>query len=87
MSTFIHASSKLTALVSRPLLSHTVRAPVFSSVIKTRFYCVAMNQRVQFSSDFFFRQLFDEKSWTYSYILADLESKEAVIIDPGEFHN
>ncbi|MBC7504019.1 MBL fold metallo-hydrolase [Candidatus Gracilibacteria bacterium] len=29
-----------------------------------------------------FRQLFDEKSWTYTYILADIETREALIIDP-----
>uniref|UniRef100_A0A336K7Y2 Persulfide dioxygenase ETHE1, mitochondrial n=1 Tax=Culicoides sonorensis TaxID=179676 RepID=A0A336K7Y2_CULSO len=36
----------------------------------------------QFTSDFFFRQLFDNDTCTYTYILADLSSKEAVIIDP-----
>ena len=29
-----------------------------------------------------FRQLFDEKTWTYTYILADTDTHEAVIIDP-----
>ena len=29
-----------------------------------------------------FRQLFDEKTWTYTYILADTTTREAVIIDP-----
>lgn len=29
-----------------------------------------------------FRQLFDEDTWTYTYLLADEESREAVIIDP-----
>lgn len=29
-----------------------------------------------------FRQLFDEKTWTYSYLIADKEGAEAVIIDP-----
>jgi len=29
-----------------------------------------------------FRQLFDKESWTYTYILADEDTKEAVIIDP-----
>ena len=28
-----------------------------------------------------FRQLFDEKTWTYTYILADTTTHEAVIID------
>uniref|UniRef100_V5GH38 Putative conserved secreted protein n=1 Tax=Ixodes ricinus TaxID=34613 RepID=V5GH38_IXORI len=29
-----------------------------------------------------FRQLFDEKSWTYTYLLADLDTKQALLIDP-----
>ncbi len=29
-----------------------------------------------------FRQLFDEKTWTYTYILGDTETHEAIIIDP-----
>lgn len=29
-----------------------------------------------------FRQLFDEKTWTYTYLLADEETKEALLIDP-----
>ncbi|MFT6400008.1 MAG: glyoxylase-like metal-dependent hydrolase (beta-lactamase superfamily II) [Bradymonadia bacterium] len=28
------------------------------------------------------RQLFDQKSWTYTYLLADEDTREAVIIDP-----
>ncbi len=28
------------------------------------------------------RQLFDEKTWTYTYLVADAESKDAVLIDP-----
>lgn len=27
-------------------------------------------------------QLFDQDSWTYSYLLADINAKEAIIIDP-----
>lgn len=42
-----------------------------------------MQERIQFSSDFFFRQLFDDVSCTYTYLLADVESKEAILIDPG----
>ncbi|XP_045209961.2 persulfide dioxygenase ETHE1, mitochondrial-like [Mercenaria mercenaria] len=33
-------------------------------------------------SDFIFRQLLEYKSFTYTYLLADLESKEAILIDP-----
>uniref|UniRef100_A0A336MVK9 Persulfide dioxygenase ETHE1, mitochondrial n=1 Tax=Culicoides sonorensis TaxID=179676 RepID=A0A336MVK9_CULSO len=40
------------------------------------------NEAKPFSSDFFFRQLFDTETSTYTYILADLSSKEAIIIDP-----
>jgi sulfur dioxygenase len=32
--------------------------------------------------DFTFRQLFDARTFTYTYLLADPESKEAVLIDP-----
>ena len=28
------------------------------------------------------RQLFDYETWTYTYLLADEESREAVLIDP-----
>ena len=33
-------------------------------------------------SDLIFRQLFDKESSTYSYLLADSDSREGVIIDP-----
>ena len=36
----------------------------------------------QFSSNFFFRQLFDRTSCTYTYLLADTDTHEAVLIDP-----
>ncbi|XP_061397431.1 persulfide dioxygenase ETHE1, mitochondrial [Musca vetustissima] len=39
-------------------------------------------QRIPFSEDFFFRQLFDTESSTYTYLLADLTTHEAIIIDP-----
>ncbi|AUC60072.1 Hydroxyacylglutathione hydrolase [Cyanobacterium sp. HL-69] len=29
-----------------------------------------------------FRQLFDQDTWTYTYLIADLETKEAVLVDP-----
>ena len=29
-----------------------------------------------------FKQLFDQETWTYTYVLADPESREAIIIDP-----
>lgn len=33
-----------------------------------------------------FKQLFDEETWTYTYLIADLQSKEAVFIDPVNSH-
>ncbi|EEB20344.1 ETHE1 protein, putative [Pediculus humanus corporis] len=34
------------------------------------------------TEDFFFRQLFDKESSTYTYLLADTKKKEAILIDP-----
>lgn len=33
-----------------------------------------------------FRQLFDQETWTYTYLIADSASKEAVLIDPVNTH-
>lgn len=41
-----------------------------------------MLSQIPLSSDFLFRQMFDPTSCTYTYLLADTESKEAVLIDP-----
>lgn len=46
-----------------------------------------MQERALFTNDFFFRQLFDDVSCTYTYLLGDVESKEAVLIDPGWENN
>ncbi|XP_041981164.1 persulfide dioxygenase ETHE1, mitochondrial isoform X2 [Aricia agestis] len=43
---------------------------------------VRMSSTLSRDSNFFFRQLFDSVSSTYTYILGDLNSKEAVLIDP-----
>lgn len=29
-----------------------------------------------------FRQLFDQETWTYTYLIADMETKECVLVDP-----
>lgn len=76
----------LTTLVSRSAILSKETQAIFRNLNQKRFctYFCAKNMldRVQISNDFYFRQLFDEKSWTYSYLLADKNSKEAVIIDP-----
>jgi glyoxylase-like metal-dependent hydrolase (beta-lactamase superfamily II)/rhodanese-related sulfurtransferase len=33
-----------------------------------------------------FKQLFDQETWTYTYLIADLVTKEAVLIDPVNTH-
>ncbi len=34
------------------------------------------------SENFIFRQFFESESWTYTYLLADTDSREAILIDP-----
>lgn len=46
-------------------------------------HSTVMQERAQFTTDFFFRQLFDDVSCTYTYLLGDVVSKEALLIDPG----
>ncbi|KZS15376.1 putative ETHE1 protein [Daphnia magna] len=41
-----------------------------------------MIKHIRLSENFFFKQLFDRVSCTYSYLLADTESKEAILVDP-----
>jgi len=40
------------------------------------------SSQTNFSANFLFRQLFDRDSCTYTYLLADTDSKEAIVIDP-----
>ncbi|XP_014234587.2 persulfide dioxygenase ETHE1, mitochondrial [Trichogramma pretiosum] len=41
-----------------------------------------LTKPVQQTTDFLFRQFFDPVSSTYTYLLADTESKESILIDP-----
>ncbi|XP_038068694.1 persulfide dioxygenase ETHE1, mitochondrial-like [Patiria miniata] len=41
-----------------------------------------MASSVQIPSDLLFRQLFDYQSYTYTYLLADCQTQEAILIDP-----
>ncbi|XP_050344445.1 persulfide dioxygenase ETHE1, mitochondrial [Nymphalis io] len=41
-----------------------------------------MSTVMQKGSDFFFRQLFDTVSSTYTYLLGDVKTRDAVLIDP-----
>lgn len=75
-------------LVSRSISSSTVRCIKPSTTCSFQQtvvipQCVKMlDQRKTFSADFFFRQLMDEQSHTYTYLLADITTKEAILIDP-----
>ncbi|XP_070161248.1 persulfide dioxygenase ETHE1, mitochondrial isoform X2 [Polyergus mexicanus] len=53
--------------------------------IRTRAYQAmadVLMEQVPFSRDFLFRQFFDPISSTYTYLLADINDKEAILIDP-----
>jgi len=43
---------------------------------------MSSSNQPQFSANFLFRQLFDRDSCTYTYLLADTDTKEAILIDP-----
>jgi len=43
---------------------------------------MVLPQSITQSPDFFFRQLYDNVTSTYTYLLADTSTKEAVLIDP-----
>ncbi|XP_011305596.1 persulfide dioxygenase ETHE1, mitochondrial isoform X2 [Fopius arisanus] len=43
---------------------------------------MALTEQIPFSKDFLFRQFFDPISSTYTYLLADVTDKQAVLIDP-----
>jgi len=45
-------------------------------------FLMSSSAQPQMSPNFFFRQLFDRDSCTYTYILADTDTKEAILIDP-----
>lgn len=91
MNGLMIARRSLASLISRPQLLAKERQQFFTQLNQARFCAyLAMQERTPYSRDFFFRQMFDEKSWTYTYLLADVTTKEAVIIDPGKyglFHN
>ncbi|KAK0087056.1 hypothetical protein PV325_001837 [Microctonus aethiopoides] len=41
-----------------------------------------LTEPIPFSKNFLFRQLFDPTSYTYTYMLADISKREAILIDP-----
>merc|ERR1712129_238462 len=59
-------------------LTTTVRA----LALYQRHHLTSINHMSTMSNNYLFRQLFDRESCTYTYLLADTVSKEAVLIDP-----
>ncbi|KAI8511299.1 Ethylmalonic encephalopathy 1 [Branchiostoma belcheri] len=51
-------------------------------LLQCRGLCTATGETRQDSSSLVFRQLFDQTSFTYTYVLGDRESGECVLIDP-----
>ncbi|XP_063982423.1 persulfide dioxygenase ETHE1, mitochondrial isoform X1 [Diachasmimorpha longicaudata] len=43
---------------------------------------MTLSESIPFSKDFLFRQFFDAVSCTYTYLLADITQRQAVLIDP-----
>lgn len=70
--------------LAQPAVLDRKRTELIRNLALTRFHhSTVMQERAQFTNDFFLRQLFDDVSCTYSYLLGDVETKEAVLIDPG----
>ncbi|XP_047218045.1 persulfide dioxygenase ETHE1, mitochondrial-like isoform X2 [Girardinichthys multiradiatus] len=69
--------SRYAATQSRRL-SRGVNSVVDPLRINARFYC----SRTAKTEGLLFRQLFEVESCTYTYLLADTKTKEAIIIDP-----
>lgn len=66
-------------------LCRVLTLPIISSRIGTctnHIMVDVLTERVPFSRDFLFRQFFDPISSTYTYLLADINNKEAILIDP-----
>ncbi|XP_075165173.1 persulfide dioxygenase ETHE1, mitochondrial [Haematobia irritans] len=77
-------SKSISTSVARANISNVLLPSLTRQHCQLRFHhcAVSMLPRIPFTSDFFFRQLFDTESSTYTYLLADLNTKEAIIIDP-----
>lgn len=72
-------SSPRTPSSPKPLFTQSLHLPINNNLEgQTRFLFSWPSKK----SDFIFRQLFDYKSFTYTFLLADADSMEGVIIDP-----
>jgi len=64
------------------ILSRTGLIPVATKNLSNTCNRMSSSNQPQFSANFLFRQLFDRDSCTYTYLLADTDTKEAILIDP-----
>lgn len=84
MNAFMTVRQTLVQQTRQLMRQPVLNVPVRKSLLRFH-HSTVMQERAVFSNDFFFRQLFDDVSCTYTYLLGDVETKEAVLIDPGEF--
>ncbi|CAL7943741.1 unnamed protein product [Xylocopa violacea] len=56
--------------------------PKYNLNIMSNNKCTVLTEPILFSKDFLFRQFFDPVSSTYTYLLADINDKTAILIDP-----
>ena len=74
-----HLYQRLLGVGARTLKGTRVRRPCLSTITPVRIRSICSCACID---DLLFRQLFDNFTYTYTYLLADNKSKEAVIIDP-----
>ncbi|KAF7992273.1 hypothetical protein HCN44_001598 [Aphidius gifuensis] len=72
----------ITPIFLKKLTSHVVVPFAVRLFTKQAKMSDTLTENISTSSDFFFRQFFDPKSSTYTYLLADIETKKGIIIDP-----
>lgn len=86
MRPLAHLSLKIVPLIARPLLyKHQLinLNPFFKSSLQSRtHHCIGNMASFQSKNGLLFRQLFDRETCTYTYLLADTETSEAILIDP-----
>lgn len=68
--------------ISTTVSSSSARSCLLRQVKPASSLLIYRNYGAMANKEFIFRQLFDNRTYTYTYLLADLQSKEAVMIDP-----
>lgn len=63
-------------------VKYVLKYQFYNCEVTRHHHCIMAPKTIPYSEDFLFRQLFDKDSSTYTYLLADVNNREAVIIDP-----